>query len=179
MIVATRGAGQIGLAPGVEFGNESRPAVMAEPGPVADASQAVRANGVEIALVQREAGMAIRAAAHILIAPSGAARGTANGAGLVPLRLLDRDDLAAVAAKAAANRPLGRVVLPSALRAFDEETHGQDPGEYEGDLILHQFRGDGMGSPYTPAGSITTIPGGNADSRAKCVWLKVSRRGTP
>ena len=120
---------EIGLAPRVEIGHEPGSAMMAKARPVADASQAVRANGVEIALVQREAGLAIGAAVRFVVAARGAARRTAHDARLVPARLLDGDDLAAMAAKAAADRALGRIVLPAALRAFDEEAHGEHPGE--------------------------------------------------
>ena len=139
MTAPARGTSQIGLAARVELGDEPGAAMVAEAGAIADARQAMRADGVQVAFVQREARLAIGAAAGVVVRPRRAARRAAHHARLVPFRLLDGDDLAAMAAKPAADRALGRIVLAAALRAFDEKAHGQHPGEREGALILHEF----------------------------------------
>src|SRR6059058_904697 len=55
------------------------------------------------------------------------ARRAAHRLGVVPLRFLDDDDMAASAAEPAADRPPASVVLPPTLRTFDEQSHGQPP----------------------------------------------------
>ena len=44
---------------------------------------------------------------------------------VMPLRLLNDNDLPASTTELAANRPLAGVILPPTVRAFDEEAHGE------------------------------------------------------
>src|SRR5437879_9369722 len=99
---------------------------MAEPRLIADESQAMRADRVQVTLVERELGVAIRAAPAI-VRPGRAARRTAHDPRVVSLRSLDCHDVPTVTAKLAANPPPAGVVLAMAFRAGHEQTHGETP----------------------------------------------------
>jgi hypothetical protein len=89
---------------------------------VADECHAVRANRVEIAFVQRELCLTIRAKLGI-VRPRRPACGTAHDLGLVSRRLLHDDDVAAVTPKLASNWPPAGIILSLAFGAGNEETH--------------------------------------------------------
>src|SRR5437879_2028452 len=110
---------------------------MAEPRLIADESQAVRADRVQVALVERELGVAIRAA-PVIVRPGRAARRTAHDPRVVSLRLLNGHDVPTVTAKLAASPPPAGVVLAMAFRAGDEQTHGGTPeiSDALGNLVL-------------------------------------------
>src|SRR5437016_8501986 len=101
---------------------------MAEPRLIADESQAMRADRVQVTLVERELGVAIRAAPAI-VRPGSAAGRTARYPRVVPLRLLDGHDVPTVTAKLAASPPPAGVVLAVASRAGNEQAHGENSAD--------------------------------------------------
>src|SRR5262249_45903925 len=111
--------GQVGVFAGVQLGRQTCSTVMAESRTIADAGQAVRTNRVQVALVQREFGLAV--GANVAVLGSGrAARGTMDDTGIVSLRLLDLHQMPAVAPEAAPETAPARVILPLAMGALDE-----------------------------------------------------------
>ena len=140
-IAAAGGAHEIGFAARIEFGSQAGAAMVAEPRSIADERQAMRTDRVQVALVKREAGVTIGAAASSSRAP----RRTTNSVRRGPrvLRPLDRHNLAAMAAKPAADCALGRVVLALTLRALDEEAHGRAfPEQRSEKRFFHRTRND-------------------------------------
>ena len=103
---------------------------------VANAREAVRANGIEIALVEREIGTAVFACQGPFV-PWSAAVGAADHGGIVSARLVDGEYFAAMAAELLANGKLRGIVLAIAVRASDEEPgHGDGPFPRDG-LVLN------------------------------------------
>ena len=99
---------------------------MAEPRLIADESEAMRADRVQVALVEREFGLAV--GTDIAVLGSGrAARGTMDNTGIVSLGLLDLHQVPTVAAESAADAAPAGVVLSLAVRALDEQTHKANP----------------------------------------------------
>jgi phosphoglycerate dehydrogenase-like enzyme len=86
---------------------------------IANAREAVRADGIQIAFVQCELGAAIRTAAGV-IGPSRAARGATHRLRVVPFRLLYHDNVTARAAEPAADLPPAGIKLPLTFGAGDE-----------------------------------------------------------
>jgi hypothetical protein len=78
---------------------------MAEPGMVADAREAMRANRIEIALVKREIGAAVFARQRPFV-PWSATMGTTNHGGVMPTRLVNGEHFAAMATKLLADGKL-------------------------------------------------------------------------
>jgi len=113
-----------GLA-GDHFRANRLAAEVAEPRVAADARETMRANGIEIAFVEREIGAAVFARQCPFV-PRSAAMGAADHGGIVPTRFVDREHFAAVATKLLANGKLRGIVLAIAMRAGDEEaSHGK------------------------------------------------------
>ena len=99
---------------------------------VANAGEAVRANGIEIALVECEIGAAVFARQRPFV-PWSAAVGAADHGSVVPARFVNGEHFAAMAAKLLANGKLRGIVLTIAVRASDEEPgHGDGPFPRDG-----------------------------------------------
>src|SRR5262249_6226500 len=95
---------------------------MAKAGLIADQGETVRADSIQIALMQGEFGLAIRTALGIL-GPRRPARRASHHLGLVPLRLLHNDHVTAVTPKPAPNRSPAGIILALTFRAGYEEAH--------------------------------------------------------
>ena len=91
---------------------------MAEPGMVADAREAMRANRIEIALVKREIGAAVFARQCSFV-PRGPAMRAADHGGIVSARRVNGEHFAAVAAELLPDRQLRGVVLAIAIWTGD------------------------------------------------------------
>src|SRR5262249_3459897 len=126
MLPRTRRTQQVGGFTGVQLGHKPRSTVMAESRAIAHTRQAVRANGVQVALVQREFGLAVGTNRAVL-GSGRSARGAVDYAGIVPLGLFDLHQMPTVAAEAAADASATGIVLPLAVRALDEQTHRANP----------------------------------------------------
>jgi hypothetical protein len=96
--------------------------MVAELRTIADPGQAVGTDRVEVLLTKREVGAAELAARRFL-APRGTAGGTSHNRGVVLLRARNRHNRSAAAAEPAADRTIGRIILPPAGGTGDEQTH--------------------------------------------------------
>jgi hypothetical protein len=108
---------------------------MAKPRVIADSSEAMWADCVQIALMQREIGSAVFAFQRSLAARRAAMR-AANHSGIVRLRTLDGEHAAATAAKSLADIELRGVVLAVAMRAGDEQAHGAELNVSKGKTLI-------------------------------------------
>jgi hypothetical protein len=99
-----------------------RSARAAEFGFVADPRETVRANSIQIALMQSEIGAAEFALQRPVRSRCAAMRAADDG-GVMRLRLVDREHLAAVATKSLADGQGRSVILAFTVRTGNEKTH--------------------------------------------------------
>jgi hypothetical protein len=153
--IAARRAKQPGGSAGIKLRDQASPAVMAKTSLIADQSQAVRTNRGEIAFMQREFSLTIRAALGIVRACRPAC-GAAHNLSLVSRRLLYDEDMAAVTPKPTSNRPVAGIILPLAFRAGNEEAHGG--------IINHGYLATRperqLPLPYTISPTLSSFPSG-------------------
>ena len=119
MVTATHGADARRFLAGHHLGLDLLAAEVTKPRQMADAREAVRADCVQVALVQREIGTAEFALERPLGSRRPAMRAADDGR-VVRLRLMHREHLAAVTAEPLANRQGRGVILPFAIWTGDE-----------------------------------------------------------